>query len=410
MSMKKHFREIAQDITDGYCGGWTCLSDGEIRYCEADVEVTDRIYRTKEEIEYMDEIKTFFEDWCPRNNEVLFILFKDGTHDYYNVHYHIIVGGNAYLYIEDIWGNTMHIPYTDIEDYAVGTKIPGESALAAIPEWFEDRIDKYTEKIKEEQKMEEKWYLYYTTYECRSDSTIIIAKTYDDAKNRAEAADMDSNVTWMREADEWDIKLKASGEYYNGASVLTLSRDTAGYSVFAIDKYADEIAAIKKTKVTTGAIKVTYENGHTREFDDVTEYKEVLSMLEERELYIKNATGRRYYIPLAKVKEYVVDMPNDKRIVMEVPQEDVVDKEKFLSMFNVGSYYKISYTDDLIEGDKNTFCIIRFKEYLYNKEAIFENIYDHHMGLVPLITVDMLNIRNDDYTIVKIPYGGEIRE
>lgn len=235
---------------------------------------------------------------------------------------------------------------------------------------------------------------------------MIIAKTYNDAKMRAEAAGMDGNVTWMCEADEWDIKLKASGEYHNGASVLTLSRDTAGYSVFAIDKYADKIAAIKKTKVPTGAIKVTYEDGHTREFDNVTEYKEVLSMLEEKQLYIKNSIGRRYYVPLAKVKEYIVDMPNDKRIVMEVPQDDVIDKEKFLSMFNVGSYYKISYAH--FKDDKDKFCIIRFKEYLYDEDAIFENIYDHHMGLVPLITVDMLNIR--EYNIVKIPYGGEIRE
>lgn len=268
-------------------------------------------------------------------------------------------------------------------------------------------LDLYRRKV--EKNMEEKWYLYYTTHECRSDSTIIIAKTYNDAKNRAEAAGMDGNVVWICEADECDIKLKASSEYHNGASVLTLSRDTAGYPVFAIDKYADEIAAIKKTKVTTGAIKVTYEDGHTREFDNVTEYKEVVSMLEEKQLYIETSIGRRYYVPLAKVKEYVVDMPNDKRIVIE-PQDDDIDKEKFLSMFNVGSYYKISYTDDLIEGYKNTFCIIRFKEYLFDKEAIFENIYDHNMSLVPLITVDMLNIRNDDYTIVKIPYGGEIRE
>lgn len=244
MNMKEHFREIAQDITDGYCGGWTCLPDGEISYAYEDAKACCELYRRKVE-----------------------------------------------------------------------------------------------------KNMKEKWYLYYTTHDSRCDSTIIIAKSYNDAKNRAEAAGMDGNVTWLCEADEWDIKLKASGEYHNGASVLTLSRDTAGYSVFAIDKYDNEIAAIKRAK--------------------------------------RNAT---------------------------TVQDDAVDKEKFLSMFNVGSYYKISYTDDLIEGDKDTFCIIRFKEYLYDNTALFENIYDHRMGLVPDIKVDMFNIRNDDYTIVKIPYGGNIRE
>lgn len=327
MNMKEHFRETIKDLSDYYCGGWTCLSDDEIRYCEADVEVTE-------------EIKLFFKVWCPRNDEVLFILFKDGTHDYYNVHYHIIVGRNAYLYIEDIWGNTMHIPYTDIEDYAVGTKKPGESALSAIPEWFEDRIDEYTEKLKEKKKMNEKWYLYYVK-DSHDRDVVLIAKTLDDAEKFAEECYMDSNVRWMCEADKWDIKVKDTASTINGASVLMLTQTDAGSCTFATQKYADKIN------------------------------------------YLKFEYNKETRIPT---------------------------KEKFLSMFNVGSYYKISYTDDLIEGDKDTFCIIRFKEYLYDNSALFENIYDHHMGLVPDIKVDMFNIRNDDYTIVKIPYGGEIRE
>jgi len=408
MSMKR-FSEIVQDITDGYCGGWTCLSDGEIRYCEADVEVTDRIHKAKEELVRAKAIEAFFKVWRPRNDDVLFILFKDGTRDYYNVHYRIIIGRDTYLYIEDIWGNTMHIPYTDIEDYAVGTKKPGESALAAIPEWFEDRIDKYTEKLKEEKNMEEKWYLYYARNSSGNDE-VVIAQTLDDAIDFCKDAGF-SSPTYFAEADSRDKYVKASG---NGGSVIRVTEYTDGTACFATQKYADKINYLKfeynkETRMPCGAIEVRYKDGHTRVFDEVTEYKEVVSMLEEKQLYIKDLSGRRYYVPLAKVIEYVVDMPNDKRIVIE-PQDDVIDKEKFLSMFNVGSYYKISYTDDLIEGDKNTFCIIRFKEYLYDEEAIFENIYDHHMGLVPLITVDMLNIRNDDYTIVKIPYGGDIRE
>lgn len=293
------------------------LSRDEIRYCEADVEVTDKIYRAKKKIEHAEEIKLLFKDWCPRNDEVLFILFKDGTHDFYNVRHHIIVARNNYLYIENIWGNTIHIPYTDIEDYAVGIKNPGESALAAIPEWFEDRIDEYTEKLKEEKKMADKWYLYYARNSSGNDE-VVIAQTLDDAIDFCKDAGF-SSPTYFAEADSRD-------KYADGTVC------------FATQKYADKINYLK------------------------FKYK----------------------------------------------QDDVIDKEKFLSMFNVGSYYKISYTDDLIEGDKDTFCIVRFKEYLYDNTALFENIYDHHMGLIPVIKVDTLNIRNDDYTIVKIPYGGNI--
>lgn len=355
------------------------------------------------------ELTGFFTNFKIYTNEVLFILFKNGDHNYYDLTGHIVIVHDEYLSIvSPVYGCREKLPYTNIEDFTIGIKNPDESALAAIPEWFEDRISEYTEKLKEEKKMEEKWYLYYARSLSGNDE-VVIAQTLGDAIDFCKVAGF-SSPTYFGEADSRDKYVKASG---NGGSAILVTEYTDGTTCFATQKYADKINYIKfeynkETRIPTGAIEVRYKDGHTKVFDNVTEYEEVFSILEENQLYIKNSTGRRYYVPLAKVEEYVVNMPNDKRLVMKVPQEDVVDKEKFLSMFNVGSYYKISYTDDLIEGDKNTFCIIRFKEYLYDNTALFENIYDHHMGLVPLISVDMLNIRNDDYTIVKIPYGGNI--
>lgn len=123
------------------------LSRDEIRYAYEDAKACyDSEYK---------EIKTFFKVWCPRANEVLFILFKDGAHTYYDLRHHDIEAHEVCLYIEDVVGRCEKIPYTDIEDCAVGVRNPSESALAAIPNWFENRIAEYTDKLKEVKNMEE---------------------------------------------------------------------------------------------------------------------------------------------------------------------------------------------------------------------------------------------------------------
>lgn len=99
-------------------------------------------------------VKTFFRIWQPRQNEVLFILFKDGRHVYCDVNE---LSFEVHLYalcIKDKFSghySDMH-PYDSIEEVAVGVRNTGESPLSAIPDWFEEKVNAY-KSTKEEKNM-----------------------------------------------------------------------------------------------------------------------------------------------------------------------------------------------------------------------------------------------------------------
>lgn len=215
------------EMADGYCGGWTCLPDAEIRYCETDVEVTEKIY-----------------------------------------------------------------------------------------------------KIKEEQNMENRWDLYYTRTASGQDR-VIIAKTLEDAKKyAAERYEGYSEPFWLCEADKYDIEVRANTI---GASTLWCThKDDCENPISGDEKYADRIERLKRGLglIPTGAIEVRYEDGHTRVFEDVEKYAEVISPLGIKQLYIREVNGRHDRIPLVKIKEYVIDMPNDKKLVKEkitVTRDEMAD-------------------------------------------------------------------------------------
>lgn len=320
------------EMADG-CGGWTCLPDDEIRYCETDAKVISELITKVEEDKKMKNIKLFFSIWCPHDNDVLFILFKDGSHNYYDVTGHKVEPyTNSLRIISPVFGHYEEIPYANIEDWAVGRKNPDESALSAIPEWFEERIDEYTRKLKEEQRMENnRWDLYWSQTESGTDS-VIIAKTLDEAKEYAASRyENYSRPVWLCEADKHDIEVKANR--YSPSTLWTSCTDTR-LNIPGEVKYADAIAWLKyKLGIAaepkkTGAIEVRYEDGQTRVFEDVEKYAEVISPLGRKNLYIREADGRQDRIPLFKIKEYVVDMPNDKKLVKEkitVSRDEMAD-------------------------------------------------------------------------------------
>ena len=89
-----------------------------IRYCKADVQATFDLYRRKVETNMKEEmeqkiknIKLFFNVWCPRANDVLFILLKDGRHDYYDYIKTVNISHYGYLYIENVDGCYEKIDY-----------------------------------------------------------------------------------------------------------------------------------------------------------------------------------------------------------------------------------------------------------------------------------------------------------
>ena len=337
-SIKKRINELyGIDMDKDYCGGWTCLPAAELAYCKADAQATFDMYRRKVENNMKDDkkmynIKLFFNVWCPHDNDVLFILLKDSRHNYYDVTGHKVEPyTNSLRIISPVFEHYEEIPYADIEDWAVGIKNPGESALSAIPEWFEERIDEYTRKLKEEQRMKDRWDLYYTHTESGQDR-IIIAKTLEDAKKYAASRyEGYSEPVWLAEADKHDIEVKANR--YSPSTLWSSCTDTR-LNIPGEVKYADAIAWLKyKLGIAvepkkTGSIEVRYEDGHTRVFDDVEEYEENYSVLGIHQLYIREADGRQYRFPLVKIKEYVVDMPNDKKLVKEkitVSREEMAD-------------------------------------------------------------------------------------
>lgn len=138
--------------------GMLVINGKEIPQCYwYDHEIKRSSTDMKEEMEKkMKDIKLFFNVWCPKTNDVLFILFKDGTRNYYEVEYNKIEAHEVCLYIEDVDGCYDKIAYAAIEDCAIGIKNPGESALSAIPEWFEERINEYNKKLKEDITMPER--------------------------------------------------------------------------------------------------------------------------------------------------------------------------------------------------------------------------------------------------------------
>lgn len=176
-----------------------------------------------------------------------------------------------------------------------------------------------------------RWDLYWSQTEYGNDR-VIIAKTLDEAKKyAAECYEGCSEPVWLCEADKHDIEVKANR--YSPSTLWTSCTDTRLIIPGEV-KYADAIAWLKRKlgiavePKKTGSIEVRYEDGHTRVFDDVEKYAEVISPLGIKNLHIVEASGRKNYVPLVKVKEYVVDMPNDKKVVKEkitVSRDEMAD-------------------------------------------------------------------------------------
>lgn len=291
--------EIIKDAMNNLYG--VKMTDDEIRYCEADIAFgldaykkskkllnsiygggfTFDIYKTKEE-QSMKMNKTIqsliscIEHEHLGDSNVLFILFKDGTHKYYDLSdLRVKIGKESIgFYIDDAFLICCldKIMYSDIEDWAVGVKNPGESALSAIPNWFEDRINEFVDKLKDD------WSLYYTK-NLNGDDTILIAQKLDDAIALCKERNFDLPV-YMIEADSKDKYFKASD---NGCSILTVTEGMDGTPYVTTKKYASEIKKVKENNAMKNYIWNLYyartKSGQdriiiARTLDDATRYAE----------------------------------------------------------------------------------------------------------------------------------------
>ena len=225
--------EVIKDAINNLYG--IKMTDDEIKYCEADVRFVLDVYKKKKEEEQkMKEIKLFFNSWCPQSNEVLFILFKDGTRNYYDLRHHNIKAHTVCLYIEDVEGRYVKIAFAAIEDWAVGVRNPGESALSAIPDWFEERINNYCKK-------DVIWNLYYAKDSTGKD-TVLIAQNFDDAVVFCKEANFSVPI-YIGDADSRDKYFKEDSD---DCSILTVTECTDGMPCLATKKYVAEIDRVKE--------------------------------------------------------------------------------------------------------------------------------------------------------------------
>lgn len=271
--------EVIKDAINNLYG--VKMTDDVIKYCEADIAFVNDAYRMKEEQNMKmnkaaQSLISCIEHGDLHSNNVLFILFKDGRHIYYDLtDVRLKIGKESIgLYINNdlICYCRGKIAYKDIEDWAVGVKNPGESALSAIPNWFEDRVNEFTNKMKD------KWYLYYTK-NLNGDDTILIAQKLDDAIALCKERKFGSPV-YMTEADSRDKYFKASD---NGCSILTVTEGMDGTPYLTTKKYASEIEKVKEeqkmknyiwnlyyTRTKTGQDRIII----ARTLDDATRYAE----------------------------------------------------------------------------------------------------------------------------------------
>lgn len=299
------------------------MTDDEIRYYETDAQVVIKLITKVEEDKRMTGNWYLYYAKDSMGKDV--VLIAQTTYD-----------ADTFWCSAD-FGRPIYIGEADSNDKRVKAAGDGCSVLT-VTERMDGTVclavDKYANEIKrakkEEQNMTNRWYLYYTRTMSGQDR-VIIAKTLDEAKEyAAERCDGYSEPVWLAEADKHDIEEKANG--YRPSTLWITYKD--GKTVRGDEKYADAIAWLKyKLGIgvepkKTGSIEVRYEDGHTRVFDDVEKYAEVISPLGIKQLYIRDADGRQNRIPLAKIKEYVVDMPNDKKLVKEkitVSRDEMAD-------------------------------------------------------------------------------------
>lgn len=310
--------EMAKEITD------MTLRESELAYCKADAQATFDMYRRKVEKNMkMDNWNIYYAK--NQSNEDV-ILIAHNLKDAFE--YTKELNFSAPVYIAEADSRDKHVKASgdDCSVLTVTERTDGTACFATKKYAAEIKI------AKEEKRMENnRWDLYWTQTECGNDR-IIIAKTLDEAKKyAAERYEGYSEPVWLCEADKHDIEVKVNR--YSPSTLWTSCTDTR-LNIPGEVKYADAIAWLKyKLGIAiepkkTGSIEVRYEDGHTRVFDDVEEYKEYTSPLGINNLHIIEADGKHNRIPLVWIKEYVVDMPNDKKLVKEkitVSREEMAD-------------------------------------------------------------------------------------
>lgn len=121
--------EIIKDALNNLYG--VKMTDDVIKYCEADIAFVNDAYRMKEEQNMKmnkaaQSLISCIEHGDLHSNNVLFILFKDGRHIYYDLtDVRLKIGKESIgLYINNdlICYCRGKIAYKDIEDWAVGVK------------------------------------------------------------------------------------------------------------------------------------------------------------------------------------------------------------------------------------------------------------------------------------------------